>query len=539
MARRKPAGRTMIAAPAPHTAADADAPRSAVYAALDAVPPVGSPSLKLAQAHQVDAIDRSSRERRAAEYGMDFNGTSRDALTFVQSTGFPGFPTLSLLAQLPEYRAMHERLADEVVRMFGKTKSTGNAPPARLSQLDAEIERLNIRDAIRTLVIHDQANGGAHAYLRMQNDEGFKDTPLVAKPYTVRPGTFLGVQPIEAYWVSPNQYNSIDPTKPDFYKPSTWWAIGTEMHATRLRTIISRPVADMLKPAYSFRGVSMTQLAMPYVDNWIRTRQSVSDTVKQYSISGIKMDLAQSLAPGANVDLAMRAELINRYRDNRNLLLLDLATEDFFQFSTPLSGLDALQAQAQEQQSAVCHIPLVILLGITPTGLNASSEGEIRAFYDYVRGYQQNVLSSFMNDVLEFVQLSLDGKLDPSIKWEWQPLMELTALELAEKNNKDAATDQIYLQEQVISPAQVAERLNADANSPYSGLLSNTSDMSDLADNDIGGITDRIIDAGANPAENAPSPKMGGLEPAVPQQVAEPTDNPEEAGTPDEQVNHA
>jgi hypothetical protein len=95
MARRKPAGRTMIAAPAPHTAADADAPRSAVYAALDAVPPVGSPSLKLAQAHQVDAIDRSSRERRAAEYGMDFNGTSRD------EHGVSGLPNTLLTRAAP------------------------------------------------------------------------------------------------------------------------------------------------------------------------------------------------------------------------------------------------------------------------------------------------------------------------------------------------------------------------------------------------------------------------------------------------------
>lgn len=546
------AARAAITEAAEHPTEDSlSAARMMIYAALDAIPnDARSPSEKLATTHAVDQIARTPREQRAAKYAMDFNGTSRDALTFVESTGFPGFPTLSLLAQLPEYRAMHERLADEVIRMWGKCKSNGNANPARLAKIDAELERLNIATTIRTLVIHDQAFGGAHAFFRMRGDDGIKDTPLVAKPYSVRPGDFLGLQPVEAYWVTPNNYNSIDPSKPDFYKPSTWWMLGTEAHATRLRTIISRPVPDMLKPAYSFRGVSMSQLAMPYIDNWLRTRQSVSDIVKQYSISGVKTDLAQSLMPGANQDLAMRAELINRYRDNRNILFLDMATEEFFQFSTPLSGLDALQAQSQEQQSAVCHIPLIVLLGITPTGLNASSEGEIRVFYDYVRGYQQNVVSSLMNDILQFVQLSLDGQLDPSIKWEWNPLLELTALEMADKHNKDAQTDAVYLQEGVVSPQQVAERLNSDSNSMYSGLLSSMTDMSDLADDDIAGITGRIIDAPADPGAAAPSEAVAKPNEPVeqassplsqndPQMVATPIDNPEEAGTPDEQEYHA
>ncbi|MGJ8500946.1 anti-CBASS protein Acb1 family protein, partial [Glaesserella parasuis] len=124
------------------------------------------------------------------------------------------------------------------------------------------------------------------------------DTPLVLRPGTVRQGSFEAVRVVEPYWVTPNNYNSIDPTAADFYKPSTWWMLGTEVHASRLQTMISRPVPDMLKPTYSFRGISLTQLAMPYVDNWLRTQQSVSDTVKQFSITGVKTDLQQYLQPG-------------------------------------------------------------------------------------------------------------------------------------------------------------------------------------------------------------------------------------------------
>lgn len=518
MSRRNAKKRTQLArtGPRPEIAKQAAQPvpvdlgRRGALNALDAMPTAeASPSLRLARQFEVDPANYTPRERRAATYALDFNGTSMDALSFVASSGFPGFPTLVLLAQLPEYRAMHEVLADECIRTWGeaiggtqaKTDTSmlgvsGNAASTsdgdQLKQINDEIERLRVRDAVRTTVIHDQAFGRAHPYFKIKGDDQIMDTPLVPRPYTVPKGSFQGLRVVEPYWVTPNNYNSINPVADDFYKPSTWWMIGSEVHATRLHTIVSRPVGDMLKPTYSFAGISMTQLAMPYIDNWLRTRQAVSDIVKQFSVSGILMDLAQALTPGANVDLSMRAELLNRYRDNRNILFLDKTTEEFFQFNTPLSGLDALQAQAQEQMSAVSHIPLIKLLGITPTGLNASSEGEIRVWYDYVRAYQRNALQQLMNDVIVMIQLSLFGAVDPSIKWQWNSLRELDDVEIAESRYKQAQSDVLYIQEQVIRPDQVAARLNTEPDGPYAGKLDANDQPGEPADDDIDGILTHI-----------------------------------------------
>lgn len=464
-----------------------------------------SPSLQLAKAHAVDEKNYTPKERRAASLAMDWAGQSRNALSFVENAGWPGFPVLALLSQLAEYRSMHETLADECVRCWGVVASSGDSDDDRCTQIEAELKRLNIRAAVRQMVVHDQAFGGAHAYIKLKDDENVRDTPLLLKPYTVRRGSFQGLRVVEPYWVTPNDYNSIDPTKENFYKPSSWWLLGTEAHATRLFTIISRPVADMLKPSYSFRGVSMTQLAIPYVDNWLRTRQSVSDTVKQFSVSGVLTDLQQSLLPGAGTSLDMRAQLLNLYRDNRNLLLLDKATEEFFQINTPLSGLDALQAQSQEQMGAVSHMPLVKLLGITPSGLNASSDGEIRVWYDYVHGYQDSSLTPLMQVVLQLVQLSLFGVVDPDITWQWEKLHEATETEAAEISRLEMEADRGYIEAGVISPEQVAKVLSADPTSRYSGIAAGD-DIASLPDGDIGAITEAILGIQA-PAAAPPVPR--------------------------------
>lgn len=487
---------------------EAEQRASLARALLEAPTDPRTPSMQQAERYQVDPRNYTTREQSAASHALDFNGTSMNALSFVENTGFPGFPTLSLLGQLPEYRSMHERLADECIRMWGKVVSSGDRDDDECQAIMAELARIDMPAVIRQAVIHDQAFGGAHVYFKIKGDKDARDLPFLLQPYSVPKGSFEGLRVVEPYWVTPNYYNSIDPTAADFYKPSSWWMIGTEVHATRLQTIISRPVADMLKPSYSFRGISMTQLAMPYVDNWLRSRQSVSDTLKQFSVSGVRTDLQQALLPGAGTSLQNRAELINRYRDNRNILFLDLATEEFFQVNTPLSGLDALQAQAQEQMSAVCHIPLVILLGITPTGLNASSEGEIRVFYDYVKGYQKNVLQSLMMNVLRVVQLSLYGAIDPDISWEWTPLYQMTDLEAADVRSKNAETDAKYIENGVVRPDQVTKRLSNDPNSGYAGIDDESID--DIPDEDIGAITERIMQIGDEPPPAESTPDAAG-----------------------------
>ena len=103
-------------------------------------------------------------------------------------------------------------------------------------------------------------------------------------------------------------------------------------------------------------------------------------------------------------------------RDNRGLMTIDKDTEEFVNVSAPIAGLDELQAQAQEHMSGVSGIPLVKLFGITPSGLNASSDGEVRCFYDWIRAQQEDFFTDTLKRTLEIIQLSEFGEIDPDIE---------------------------------------------------------------------------------------------------------------------------
>lgn len=472
--------------------------------------PVTSMSLATAQRVDVDRYTKPERDAaqvaHAMDYGLGPNRNALDALSFVEATGWPGFQTLGLLAQLPEYRNMHERLADEVVRTWGKVTSTSKdeAAAEKITHLHQCLDRFNVRSLIRQAVVHDQAYGGAHVFPRLK-DAGVDvpaDTPLLLSPAFVKKGCLESFTCVEPMWVTPLAYNASDPTKPNFYKPSSWMMLSVTVSASRLYTLISRPVSDLLKAAYSFRGISITQMALPSVDNWLRTRQSVSDTVKQFSITYLKTDMSQQMAPGGAQSLMDRAQLFNLMRDNRNLGVVDKDSEDFAQINTPLSGLDTLQAQAQEQLSAISHQPLVVAFGITPAGLNANSDGEIRVWYDYVAGYQSHNVTPLMQWILQLVQLSEFGEIDGGLSWEWAPLYELTDVELAEVRNKNAQTDLTYTEMGAISTAIVQERLAADPLSGYAGALADRDETDEVRD-----LAEQMLrESAAQPEGNNPPP---------------------------------
>lgn len=147
-----------------------------------------------------------------------------------------------------------------------------------------------------------------------------------------------------------------------------------------------------------------------------------------------------------------------------------------------MTGLEALQAQAFEQLCVPSSEPLVKYAGITPAGLNASSDGEIRVFYDYIHSLQQSVFKTPLKRVLDIIQLSEFGDIDPEIYFEFEPLYEMSAKEKAEIRKIDADTDLVYVTAGALSNNEVREKIAEDPESPYHSL--DLSDDIDLEEED-------------------------------------------------------
>ncbi|EEZ74644.1 hypothetical protein NEILACOT_05360 [Neisseria lactamica ATCC 23970] len=203
-----------------------------------------------------------------------------------------------------------------------------------------------------------------------------------------------------------------------------------------------------------------------------------------------------------DTSIILRAELYNRLRDNRGLMLLSKDEEEFFQFNTPLSGLDALLAQSQEQMAAPSHTPLVKLLGITPSGLNASTEGEIAVYYDHIRAMQENLLRDPLDKLLKLVQLHLFGKVDDNITFDFVPLRQMSETELSTIRKSDTDRDVAYIQAGVVSAEEVRGRLAGEPGSGYNGI-----DVEDVPEMPDDGFSDGMNDGAEEDVGGQAAPK--------------------------------
>ncbi|MGI4945973.1 MAG: phage portal protein, partial [Janthinobacterium lividum] len=294
-----------------------------------------------------------------------------------------GFPLLSELAQRPEYRSVSETVAREMVRKWITLHSTGDDDKTdRIAAIMAGLERFKVRDTFRRLAEHDGFFGRGHLFIDTgdSDDAAEMQTPLVLDKRKIRKGSIKALKAVEPIWCYPAGYNATNPLAPDFYHPPIWYTNGRPVHRSRLLTFVGREVPDILKPAYQFGGVSMSQLIKPAVDNWLRVRESVGALVCAFSVFHLTTDMTSTLTGQGGDQLYLRAQMFNNYRSNDGLMITDKATEDFGNVSANLSTLDKLQAQSQEHIASIAKIPLVIYTGIGPTGLNASSEGDMEVW---------------------------------------------------------------------------------------------------------------------------------------------------------------
>ena len=413
--------------------------------------------------------------------------------------GFISYPELSILAQRAEFRKISETIAFEMTRewieIYSKNADDGDDKSDKIEAIEDRFEKIGVRASFQRIAAQDGFFGRSHLYLDTgktdQPDELITDlgdgSDTTSKAKVSKDFPLLAVRPVEAVWCYPMDYNSFDPLAPGWYRPKVWYVNAKPVHASRLLTFIGREVPDLLKPAYSFGGLSMTQMAKPYVDNWIRTRKSVGDIVNAFSIFVLKTDLSQILQQGGGEDLWNRLDVFNTTRDNAGVLAVDMNTEDFSNVSASLSGLHELQAQSQEHMASVSGIPLVKLLGIQPSGLNASSEGELDCFETLINGYQESFFRPNLERVFNFVQLSLFGEIDPDLRFKFKPLGVLDEQQVVEIQKGKIANAVSLIDSGVISPEEARANLVKDPESGFEDL--DPEDLPDMGEEEQEGLS--------------------------------------------------
>lgn len=174
----------------------------------------------------------------------------------------------------------------------------------------------------------------------------------------------------------------------------------------------------------------------------------------KYGIKGLN-----KILQGNASKLRDRFVLMEQLRSTMNALLLDADMETLDLMQSPLQGLADVFDRVMQILSQKAKMPMVKLFGMSPAGLNATGESDMRIWYDQVQSFRADVLEPLL---LWFVSLAVQDRrcpaygrnFEPEIVWPslWQP----TPLESADGSLKVAQADAIYLQHGVYDMSDVA-----------------------------------------------------------------------------------
>lgn len=415
-----------------------------------------------------------------------------------EGIGFPGYPYLSALALRGEYQNIVGTRAREFFRKWGELRSRAgdsDGIKVKVEQIEKEMERLDVRRVLLEAFQNDEYFGnGFITALWPGDDDDRKELGSVLPDGSALQGKSIErFQVVEPVWITPDTYEAYNPLKADFYKPDHWWVMGRRVHVSRIMQIIQRPMHDLFKQAFNFGGLPITLMAKPYVDNWLRDRQNVADIINTLRVFVIKEDLTLAAsgvktkgAPGGS-GKTLRQSLRTWQRTMDNFGVLALSKEGGMEVAgTSLSELHDLLGQALEQICCITNIPVIKFTTNQPAGLNANSDGTIRTFYDTGRAIRENDIQPALDRMLDLIQMTLFGEVDPDIMWVWDDLYEETPADKLDMESKKAEIRASDAQNGFITGDEGREQLQGDPDSIYAAanvdLSSPAPDQNDYTD---------------------------------------------------------
>lgn len=409
----------------------------------------------------------------------------REEWTRASFPAFIGYSSLALLQQEPLIRAGVETLVDDMTRKFVKIVGTGEEDLTKdIAEIESDFKKFDIKDIFNKANSLCGYQGGCLVYI----DVGPVDdetSPLVIDPMTFQKDMLRGFKVIEPINVYPGKYNTTDPTSSDYYVPETWFILGKEYHKSRFLYFSQNELPMLLKPIYNFFGMSLSQQVLDYVHAFTKNREAMQRLLNKFSLTVFRTDMSRLLNgdPTCAADIKRRSEFFAKQRDNDGIALIDNTSEAMEQLNTPLAGVSDIVASSLDMLPIIFGESKDKYYGDLPKGLNASSEGTNRIYYDKILSLNEKINSKNIQKVIEILQVNRGKEVNPDISFNYIPLWEMDEKERAELNKMQADTDAIYLDRGVLAPNEVRDRLAHDANNDYNSI-----DPDDVPENEFDGI---------------------------------------------------
>ncbi|MBL4768267.1 MAG: DUF1073 domain-containing protein, partial [Rhodobacteraceae bacterium] len=249
--------------------------------------------------------------------------------------------------------------------------------------------------------------------------------------------------------------------EPAFYTMSAGDATTVDIHPSRLVVFKGRETPYSALGADCW-GDSILTGTLETIMRLDATLANVASLVFEAKVDVIRIkNFMQDLrSGGAKYEqlILQRFTLANTAKGINGALLLD-ADEQYDQKTASFATLPDVMDRFSQMCAAAAGIPVTLLFGQSPGGLNTTGESDTRAYYDRVKTLQSLEVTPALSVLDECLIYSALGNRPAEIFYEWLPLWQVSAKERAEIADKLAAAFEKIHRMDTLPPEAIGKAL--------------------------------------------------------------------------------
>ena len=191
--------------------------------------------------------------------------------------------------------------------------------------------------------------------------------------------------------------------------------------------------------------------------SWISVMHILTDSsVPVYKIK----DLMSLLESDQIEALLSRMSLIDQSKNNLRPIVLDADGESYERVASQLTDVASVLQNSMVRMSGAAKLPVSILFGQAPAGLNASPEGDLRNLYDKVDVERKEkfgpALLAVYSMLLSQKTSPTKGRVPKGLTVEFPSLWQADPIQAATLYQMMSTADGVYIANQVMDPEEVA-----------------------------------------------------------------------------------
>ncbi|MEI6805580.1 MAG: DUF1073 domain-containing protein [Myxococcaceae bacterium] len=370
----------------------------------------------------------------------------------VQHTEFTAGSTLSdeTLESLYHSDDMAARICDLLPDEMLRQSFQIQIDNADLSQdLHKTLDALGAREKFNEALVWARVYGGSGLFIGADDGQD-PNTPLnLNKTRSVAFLSVLDKRELQPYtWYQ-------NPLAPNFGEVQTYRVENAEIHESRLLIFQGTRTSKRRRTQNNGWSYSILQRLYDVMRQFNLSWQSTAHLMTDSAQAVFKLKgLHAQIAANKTTDILQRMELVDMSRSVARAVLLDAEDEDFKRDTYSFSGVPEVLDKFMLRLAAAARLPVSLLMGQAPAGLNATGDTDIRFFYDQVKAEQEHTLRPQIQRLVQILLVSRNDESDFQITFP--ALWQETEKEKTELRKIQADIDAIYLQNQVLLPEEIA-----------------------------------------------------------------------------------